>query len=104
MIAPSGCVNKASIPGVDADVGNAFAFGGSEKNQIAFFQPVSTHSDTFLPLSLRGSGKIQTVQFVHRHGETTAVKSLFGGFATPPVGDANETVSGLDDVVSSFSG
>ena len=35
MVAPSGGVNKASVSGVDADMGNLSALGGSEKDQIA---------------------------------------------------------------------
>jgi len=65
MVAPSGCVNKSPASGIDADMGNITAFGGSEKDQVSFFKPVSTHRNPFSPLSLRRSGKIQTVQFVY---------------------------------------
>ena len=89
-------MNKLGVAGINPYMGNFTPFVVREKNKIPFQQIVTGNRITRFKLTLRVSGKIQTVQLINRHGKSAAVKSRIGRTPTPQIRRVNEPHRGFN--------
>jgi len=76
MLVASRSVDEFVIAYVDADMGHPSSPFCRKENKVSFPQPVFIDGDSGFILSSGGMREVQAVEFVDRHGQAAAVKSL----------------------------